>query len=172
MVEVSRFPHILPCCPSFWMCSLLPCSLAVRRQWVAALLQALRTGDARQTGLVFSRSHQALASVSCLAFKTPLLTPIRWEKWRTWQAWSPGSRWASFQSPRVSVGGRDSIEELLAGNTNYHDCLPFSSGAASSGRYSVHLAVMLSEGSQDWLTIAVIVKLWVFRAPPLQWQAM
>lgn len=54
------------------------CRLAVCRQWASALLQALRGGA--QTGLVFSQSRQALASVSCLAFKTPPLTPVSWEK--------------------------------------------------------------------------------------------
>lgn len=91
----------------FWICSLPPCRLAVPRQWAWALLQGLQSRDTRQTDRPCIQAEPiGLASVSCLAFKTPPLTPMSWEKWWTWQAQSLGSHWASFQSPWVSAGVR------------------------------------------------------------------
>lgn len=83
------------------------CRWTVPRQWASALLQGLQSGDTRQTGRPCIQAEPiGLASVSCLAFKTPPLSPVSWEKWRTWQAPSLGSHWASFQSPWVSAGVR------------------------------------------------------------------
>lgn len=91
----------------FWICSLPPSRLTVPRQWASALLQGLQSRDTRQTDRPCIQAEPiGLASVSCLAFKTPPLTPMSWEKWRTWQAQSLGSHWASFQSPWVSAGVR------------------------------------------------------------------
>lgn len=91
----------------FWICSLPPSRLTVPRQWASALLQGLQSRDSRQTDRPCIQAEPiGLASVSCLAFKTPPLTPMSWEKWRTWQAQSLGSHWASFQSPWVSAGVR------------------------------------------------------------------
>lgn len=46
----------------------------------------------------------------------------------------PGAGGPLSNLPGSAWGGRDSIEELLAGNTNYHDCLALRGGAAFSGR--------------------------------------
>lgn len=91
----------------FLICCLPPCRLTVPRQYASALLQGLQSRDTRQTDRPCIEAEPiGLASVSCLAFKTPPLTPLSWEKWRTWQARSLGSHWASFQSPWVSAGVR------------------------------------------------------------------
>lgn len=77
------------------------------RQLASALLQGPQSRDSSLTDRPCIQAQTiGLASVSCLAFKTPPLTPMSWEKWRTWQAQSPGSHWASFQSPWVSAGVR------------------------------------------------------------------
>lgn len=117
----------------FWISSLPPCRLTVPRQWASALVKGLQSGDTRQTSLVFRQSRQALQVCPVWHLKHLRSLLCRGRSDGPDRLSLLGASGPLSNLPG-SVRGWDTVEELLARNTNYHGCLAFSSSPVFSTR--------------------------------------
>lgn len=144
---------------SFWMRSLLPCRLAVHRQWASALLQAPQSGDAPADRPGAQPETTGPPSRLCPVWHLKHLRslPCRGRSDVLDRLGLPGAGGALFPiSPGQLEGGGGWGGHEIALKSSWLETLITMTVLRLTATLfpeegSVHLAVMLSESSQDGL---------------------